>query len=128
MAAVRTSAAAKQELREAAMAHVLDLGPAGPGTRNPGETSALITRGVDALDGYYARYLPQLVLAVIVAIVMLVAIMLRMSPKLTLLVAIVGPVIGIVIGAMSRAFRRYGGRIQNSMGDVTRIKIGRAHV
>ena len=75
VAAVRTSAAAKQELREAAMAHVLDLGPAGPGTRNPGETSALITRGVDALDGYYARYLPQLVLAVIVPIAVLLTVM-----------------------------------------------------
>ena len=71
-AAVRTSAAAKQELREAAVAHVLDLGPAGPGAHSPGETSALITRGVDALDGYYARYLPQLVLAVIVPLAVLV--------------------------------------------------------
>jgi subfamily B ATP-binding cassette protein MsbA len=44
-----------------------------------------------------------------------------LSPKLTLLVAIVGPVIAVVIGAMSRAFRRYGSRIQSSMGDVTRI-------
>ncbi len=55
------------------------------------------------------------------AIIVLVILMLRLSPKLTLLVAVVGPVIGLVIGAMSRAFRRYGARIQNSMGDVTRI-------
>jgi subfamily B ATP-binding cassette protein MsbA len=55
------------------------------------------------------------------AIIVLIILMLRLSPKLTLLVAVVGPVIGLVIGAMSRAFRRYGSRIQNSMGDVTRI-------
>jgi subfamily B ATP-binding cassette protein MsbA len=55
------------------------------------------------------------------AIIVMVVVMLRMSPLLTLLVAIVGPVIAVVIGAMSRAFRRYGARIQSSMGDVTRI-------
>jgi subfamily B ATP-binding cassette protein MsbA len=55
------------------------------------------------------------------AIIVLIVVMLRMSPTLTLLVAIVGPVIAVVIGAMSRAFRRYGSRIQTSMGDVTRI-------
>jgi subfamily B ATP-binding cassette protein MsbA len=55
------------------------------------------------------------------AIILLAVLMLRLSPKLTLLVAIVGPVIAVVIGAMSRAFRRYGSRIQSSMGDVTRI-------
>ena len=31
------------------------------------------------------------------------------------------PTIGFLVGAMSRAFRRYGTRIQNSMGDVTRV-------
>jgi subfamily B ATP-binding cassette protein MsbA len=56
-----------------------------------------------------------------IAIIVMVIVMLRMSSTLTLLVAIVGPVIAVVIGAMSRAFRRYGARIQGSMGDVTRI-------
>jgi subfamily B ATP-binding cassette protein MsbA len=55
------------------------------------------------------------------AIIVLAIYMLRLSLELTLLVGVVGPVIGLVIGAMSRAFRRYGSRIQNSMGDVTRI-------
>ena len=71
VAAVRASARAKQQLRETTIEHVLALGPAGPGAHSPGETAALITRGIDALDGYYARYLPQLVLAVIVPVAVL---------------------------------------------------------
>jgi ATP-binding cassette subfamily C protein CydCD len=72
--AVRASARAKQELRGAALAHVLQLGPAGPGAQDPGPTAALITRGIDALDGYFARYLPQLVLAVIVPLAVLLTV------------------------------------------------------
>jgi ATP-binding cassette subfamily C protein CydCD len=75
VAAVRASARAKQQLRETTIAHVLALGPAGPGAHSPGETAALITRGIDALDGYYARYLPQLVLAVIVPVAVLLTVL-----------------------------------------------------
>jgi len=75
VAAVRASARAKQQLRTAALEKVLALGPAGPGSTDPGGTATLITRGVDALDGYYARYLPQLVLAVIVPIAVLLTVL-----------------------------------------------------
>jgi len=70
-AAVRSSARAKRELREAAIGHAMALGPLGPAGRDPGDLTALVTRGVDALDSYFARYLPQLVLAVIVPIAVL---------------------------------------------------------
>jgi subfamily B ATP-binding cassette protein MsbA len=54
-------------------------------------------------------------------IILLIAAMLRMSPRMTLLILVVGPSVGFVIGRMSKAFRRYSGRIQTSMGDVTKI-------
>src|SRR5690606_20710759 len=41
--------------------------------------------------------------------------------SLTLLVSVIAPVVALVIVAMSRAFRRYSTRIQNSIGDVTRV-------
>jgi subfamily B ATP-binding cassette protein MsbA len=47
--------------------------------------------------------------------------MLYFSVALTLILAVVGPVIALLLGAMSRAFRRYSTRIQDSMGDVTRV-------
>jgi subfamily B ATP-binding cassette protein MsbA len=56
-----------------------------------------------------------------VAILALLAILIGMSPQLTLLIGLVAPVIALVVGAMSRALRRYSARIQNSMGDVTKL-------
>lgn len=74
-AAVRSSARAKRELREAAIAHAIALGPQGPAGSDPGDLTALVTRGIDALDSYFARYLPQLVLAVIVPIAVLATVL-----------------------------------------------------
>jgi subfamily B ATP-binding cassette protein MsbA len=54
-------------------------------------------------------------------IAVLIVLMWYYSWRLTLLVAVIGPTIGFLVSRMSRAFRRYSTRIQNSMGDVTRI-------
>ncbi|MET0292408.1 MAG: lipid A export permease/ATP-binding protein MsbA [Steroidobacteraceae bacterium] len=51
----------------------------------------------------------------------LVAYMVYLSWQLTLLALIVAPVIGFLMRVVNRSFRRYSGRIQNSMGDVTRV-------
>jgi subfamily B ATP-binding cassette protein MsbA len=41
--------------------------------------------------------------------------------RLTLFALAVAPLIAWLIGSINKAFRRYSGRIQNSMGDVTRV-------
>ncbi len=66
VAAFRSAASAKSELRMAVVRHALDLGPVQLGGRAATELAHLAGRGVDALDAYFARYLPQLVLAVVV--------------------------------------------------------------
>ncbi|MFF3943242.1 thiol reductant ABC exporter subunit CydD [Streptomyces sp. NPDC001902] len=66
LCAHRASAAVKSRLRTRLLEHVTALGPAGLTERRTGELTTLATRGVDALDGYFARYLPQLGLAVVV--------------------------------------------------------------
>ncbi|MCZ7417618.1 MULTISPECIES: thiol reductant ABC exporter subunit CydD [unclassified Streptomyces] len=66
LAAHRSSAAVKSELRTRLLTHAATLGPAWLGGRRTGELTTLATRGVDALDDYFARYLPQLGLAVVV--------------------------------------------------------------
>ncbi|HET7608245.1 MAG TPA: lipid A export permease/ATP-binding protein MsbA [Gammaproteobacteria bacterium] len=55
------------------------------------------------------------------SIIVLLGVMVYMSWQLTLLTAVVGPVIGLLVVQMSRAFRRHSARIQDSMGDVTRV-------
>jgi thiol reductant ABC exporter CydD subunit len=67
----RCSARAKAQLREALLAHVGALGPGRGSERRPGELAVLATRGIDALDGYFSLYLPQLSLAVIVPLAVL---------------------------------------------------------
>ncbi|WP_431958921.1 thiol reductant ABC exporter subunit CydD [Actinacidiphila sp. bgisy160] len=66
LCAHRASAAVKSQLRTRLLEHVTALGPAGLTERRTGELTTLATRGIDALDGYFARYLPQLGLAVVV--------------------------------------------------------------
>ncbi len=47
--------------------------------------------------------------------------MIYFNVRLTLLIVVVGPVIALLVGVMGRAFRRQSTRIQDSMGDVTRL-------
>ncbi len=104
-AAYRTSAKAKAELRAEAMGHVLRLGPLGPAGRDPGAVAALVTRGVDALDAYFARYLPQLVLALIVPLAVL-ATVLGQDLLSALIIAVTLPLIPvfmILIGLYTRS-------------------------
>ncbi|MEU1789826.1 thiol reductant ABC exporter subunit CydD [Streptomyces sparsogenes] len=100
LAAHRAGAAVKSELRMRLLAHAVRLGPERmgadasdadasgadvPGAERPGagrsggrgtgELTTLATRGVDALDDYFARYLPQLGLAVVVPVAVLARIL-----------------------------------------------------
>ncbi|MCW2720650.1 thiol reductant ABC exporter subunit CydD [Pseudonocardia sp.] len=72
-AALRSAARVKSDLRRQLVAHA--TGPAADPVRtDAGELATLATRGLDALDDYVARYLPQLVLAVLVPVAVLVVV------------------------------------------------------
>ena len=66
-AAARASAVVKSQLRQGLMHRVVDAGPSWPSDHRTGEITQLATRGVDALDPYFARYLPQVVLTAIIS-------------------------------------------------------------
>ncbi|MFE4691647.1 thiol reductant ABC exporter subunit CydD [Streptomyces sp. NPDC056749] len=71
LAAYRASAAVKSELRGRLMERASELGPDWLSGQRTGSLIALATRGVDALDDYFSRYLPQLGLAVVVPVAVL---------------------------------------------------------
>ncbi|MGW0332390.1 thiol reductant ABC exporter subunit CydD [Streptomyces sp. NPDC003011] len=71
LAAHRASAAVKSELRGRLLERAVTLGPGWLSGQRTGSLVALATRGVDALDDYFARYLPQLGLAVVVPVAVL---------------------------------------------------------
>ncbi|RST08430.1 thiol reductant ABC exporter subunit CydD [Streptomyces sp. WAC07149] len=66
LAAHRASAAVKSELRGRLLDRAAGLGPGWLSGQRTGSLVSLATRGVDALDDYFSRYLPQLGLAVVV--------------------------------------------------------------
>ena len=74
-AAHRASAEVKSRLRLALLRRAVGLGPRWSAGGPSGEVVALATRGVDALDGYFARYLPQLVLAVILPVIVVLTVL-----------------------------------------------------
>ena len=71
LAAHRASAAVKSELRGRLLERSVALGPGWLSGQRTGSLVALATRGVDALDDYFSRYLPQLGLAVVVPVAVL---------------------------------------------------------
>ncbi|MDQ0762205.1 thiol reductant ABC exporter subunit CydD [Streptomyces canus] len=71
LAAHRASAAVKSELRGRLLERATTLGPGWLSGQRTGSLVALATRGVDALDDYFSRYLPQLGLAVVVPVAVL---------------------------------------------------------
>lgn len=101
----RAAADATSQLRLQVVRRVLEDGPAQRAGRNPGELATLVTRGSAALDDYFSRYLPQLVLAVVVPLVGGVAI-LTQDPLSAVIVAVTLPLIPafmILIGSYTQA-------------------------
>ncbi|MFO8076789.1 MAG: thiol reductant ABC exporter subunit CydD [Egibacteraceae bacterium] len=63
VASQRASARVKSELRRGLLDRVASDGPVALAGRSRGELAMTATRGIDALDAYFSRYLPQLALA-----------------------------------------------------------------
>ncbi|HSZ36309.1 MAG TPA: thiol reductant ABC exporter subunit CydD [Acidimicrobiales bacterium] len=102
--AFRTSASAKSDLRRAAAARIGALGPAGLDERDAGQITVLLTTGIDALDGYFSRYLPQVFLAVIVPVA-IIGVVAGADWVSALLIAVSVPLIPIfmaLVGATTR--------------------------
>ena len=64
--AIRASSRVRERVRGRLIDHAEMLGPTGLAGRNTGETASHLTEQISALDGYYARYRPQLAVAVAV--------------------------------------------------------------
>jgi ATP-binding cassette, subfamily C, bacterial CydCD len=106
--AQRISSGVKSDLRRRLLAHAAALGPRWASAARSGEVVLLATRGLDALDGYFARYLPQLALAVIVPVVVvacLAAVDLVAALTVLLTVPLI-PVFMVLVGQRSAARRR----------------------
>jgi ATP-binding cassette subfamily C protein CydCD len=129
--AARCAARVKTELRLGLLARAAGLEGA------PGALATLATRGIDALDPYFARYLPQVVLAAIVPVAVLIvlaagdwvsaAIVLGTLPLVPLFMALVGAATRERMDAQVAGLERLGGHFLDVVAGLPTLKVfGRA--
>ena len=103
----RSAAAVKSQLRHDIMAATLDQ----PGGTSSASLVTLMTQGLDGLDGYFSKYLPQLVLAVTVPL-LAGAVILYSDWASALIIAVTVPLIPLFMAMVgwtteARVRRRY---------------------
>jgi len=137
LAAARSSARAKSELRGELLARVADLGLDSSREQRSGELAILASRGIDALDGYFSLYLPQLLLAVIVPLIVIAAVLTRDWISALIIAATIPliPLFMALVGATTRehmdrqlgALSRLAGHFLDVVAGLPTLKVfGRA--
>jgi ATP-binding cassette, subfamily C, bacterial CydD len=116
--ALRAAAAVKSQLRRRLTEHTLGLGPSWLVRHRSGEVTTLATRGLDGLDAYFARYLPQLVLACVVPF----AVLIRVGFADWISAVVIGvtlpliPVFAILVGLHTKAATQSQWRLLARLG------------
>jgi ATP-binding cassette subfamily C protein CydD len=116
--ALRAAAAVKSQLRRRLTGHALRLGPSWLARHRSGEVTTLTTRGLDGLDAYFSRYLPQLVLAFLVPF----AVVIRVGLADWISGVVIGvtlpliPVFAILVGLHTKAVTQRQWRLLARLG------------
>jgi ATP-binding cassette, subfamily C, bacterial CydCD len=108
-ASYHASAAVKAELRRRLLTRATELGPRWLAGQRQAELTALATDGIEALDGYFAKYLPQLVLAAVVPVAVLVRVGWS-DPLAGLTIAATLPLIPLFGALVGKATAAYAGK------------------
>lgn len=122
----RGAEAVMSQLRRRLIRHMGESRPVGLGAERSGEIVATAVRGVDDLDAWFSRYLPQVVLAVLVPVAIVVAVALVDLASAVILAMTVPlvPMFMVLIGlaARERAERRWRalGELSGSLLDLIR--------
>ncbi len=107
-AAISVSVRVKENLRASLARKLLALGPAYARGERSGELVNTVTQGIEALDGYFSQYLPQLVLAGLLPLSYL-AVVIPLDPLSGIVLLFTGPLIPIfmfLIGHNAEALTR----------------------
>ncbi|HVU67713.1 MAG TPA: thiol reductant ABC exporter subunit CydD [Ktedonobacteraceae bacterium] len=87
---------ARRSLRRRVFAHLLTLGPCQIQNERSGELVTTLGEGIEALDAYLARYLPQMALSVLIPLLILLVI-LPADVLSSLLLALTAPLIPLLL-------------------------------
>jgi ATP-binding cassette, subfamily C, bacterial CydD len=106
--AARGAAQVKSQLRSRVLAALAARGPDWVAGRHSGRLTTTITTGLDALDNYFARYVPQLLLTVIATPILILVMLVQDLPSgITVILALpLIPVFMVLIGWATRAAQR----------------------
>ena len=109
LVAGRCSARVKSLLRAALVERAAVLEADGRPVTRTGDVVTLAVRGIDALDAYFARYLPQLVLSVIVPVTIIVAVV-RVDWVSAAILAVTLPLVPVFMALIGMATRAHTDR------------------
>jgi ATP-binding cassette, subfamily C, bacterial CydD len=123
----------KSALRERLYAHLLRLGPAYAAGEKGGELATTATVGVERIEPYFARYLPQVALSAVVPLLVVAYILPRdlSSGVLLMITAPVIPVMLVLVGSyaeehMNRqwaSLSRMGAHFLDALQGLTTLKV-----
>jgi ATP-binding cassette subfamily C protein CydD len=104
-AALRAAATVKSRLRRRLLSRAVGLGPGWLTGQRDGELATLATRGLDGIDAYFARYLPQLALACLVPLAVLIRVAIAdwLSAVIIAVTLPLVPVFAVLVGRSTRA-------------------------
>ncbi|HEX2741514.1 MAG TPA: ABC transporter transmembrane domain-containing protein, partial [Rubrobacter sp.] len=133
VAAQRGAVRVKSELRERLFAHVLRLGPSYTRGERTGELTTTATEGVEKLDAYVGRYLPQTFLSALVPL-MIAGYVFPLDPSSAVLLLVTAPVILILmvlVGSYAeehtrrqwKALSRMGASFLDAIQGLTTLKV-----
>ena len=133
VAAQRGTVRVKSDLREKLFAHVLRLGPSYTEEERTGELTTTATEGIEKLDAYVGRYLPQVFLSVLVPL-MIAGYVLPRDPSSAILLLVTAPVIPVLmvlVGSYAEehtrrqwgALSRMGASFLDAMQGLTTLKV-----
>jgi ATP-binding cassette subfamily C protein CydCD len=96
VSALRGAAHAKQRVRERLLDHLLALGPAYVDGQRTGELVTTTVEGVERLQAYFARYLPQVVLGAVVPL-LIAACVAWLDPLSGVVLLFTGPAVVVLM-------------------------------
>ena len=108
VSANRGAAQVKSQLRARVLAKLAERGPDWVASQQSARLATVVTTGLDALDNYFARYLPQLLLTVIATPILIAVILWQDLPSgLTVIIVIpLIPVFMILIGRVTQSVQQ----------------------
>ncbi|MBK1632449.1 thiol reductant ABC exporter subunit CydD [Thiohalocapsa halophila] len=131
--AFRAAGTVKQALRDRVFRHMQRLGPAWLAGQRSGSLSEDLTRGIEGLHDYYARYLPAMTLTVLIPVAILLVVlpldwlsglvMLFTAPLIPLFMILIGQGVEAVNQRQWKQLARMGAHFLDVIQGITTLKL-----